>query len=161
MLPHPTAKSVSTRPVALNVEDDPGCSEVLAAIVAEAGYLPLLASTILDARRILERGPVAVLLLDLGLPGERGRYLLDDLAGFRTVPPTVIVSGSPEAPSVAAEFAVPLVGKPFDVEGLITTIHVAATFQTRPVRVGRSASGQRLAVVVDERDEPSSSQRKG
>jgi DNA-binding response OmpR family regulator len=127
------------RPLALILEDDPACADVLASVAREEGYRTQCVHRLADARAILAATDVAVLLLDLALGDERGRDLLEALAAVRdpsSTPPTIVVSGSREAGVVAREYAVPLVGKPFDVDEIASAIYVAREFRARPRRSG-------------------------
>ncbi|GAC1585457.1 MAG: hypothetical protein NVS3B20_14990 [Polyangiales bacterium] len=120
------------------VEDDPDISQSLCAILLHEGYDILAVATLDDARAALDAKPVALMLLDLMLSAERGQVLLEELADRATSPPVVLLSGSLDAIGLAGRFGIRSVGKPFDVDSLVTVISMARYEQSRPIRPAAS-----------------------
>jgi DNA-binding response OmpR family regulator len=134
------------RPIALVLEDDPTFAISLGDVLVDEGFVVILATSIEQARRAIEAHPIAIVLVDLNLREQRGRHLLDDLAGIDHAPPMMIVSGADDAAAIAAELGVPFVKKPFALEELLAAIGVTRGFAVRPHK--RSASGPRPAVMT-------------
>ena len=135
---------------ALVLDDDDSTSDALAAILEDEGFVVLRAKTVEQARRLIEKGQVALVLVDLVLDGERGRHLLDDLAGHPHAPPMLVVSGADDAARVASELSIACVRKPFAIEELIAAINVTQTFRIKPEKKNASASGPRPAIAIND-----------
>ena len=76
----------------LIVEDDPGLRRSLAQGLAEQGYTVKTAATLAAANTLLERDPVELLLLDLGLPDGDGLDWLQALRRTRPDLPVLILT---------------------------------------------------------------------
>ena len=122
------------RPVALVVEDDDDVRSAVCLLLGEAGYEVIGVSALAFAQTALDRGGVAVIVLDLKLQSESGRTLLERLAAADTAPPVVLLSGLAEAPRIAREYGLACVTKPFDIDKLIAALAIALELQLRPRR---------------------------
>jgi DNA-binding response OmpR family regulator len=142
------------KPIALIVDDDDAFAASLADVMTFAGYRSIRVRNIAEARARIERHKLAIVLLDLDLGEARGRHLLDDLAGMDRVPPMLVVSGSVEAPRIAAEFGLGCVQKPFDLDELQAAIDVTRDFLIRPTRKIASISGTMRAVTIEPLQKP-------
>jgi CheY-like chemotaxis protein len=63
-------------PTLLVVDDDVAIRDLLAVVLARAGYVALCASDGLEAAEHLRRHPVDLILTDVYMPGEDGFYVL-------------------------------------------------------------------------------------
>lgn len=114
-----------TRPQRLLVvEDDPDISTLVARYLGNQGFSVDVAANGAMLRQALAAGPVDLVLLDLGLPGEDGfaltRYLHEHWQG-----PVIIVSGRGESVDrvVGLELgADDYVTKPFDLRELLARV---------------------------------------
>jgi DNA-binding response OmpR family regulator len=126
-----------TRPrigTALVLEDDDATASALGEILGEAGYQVHLTATVAAASETLAKERVDLVLVDLGLEEGFGVDLLLDLAERPEAPAVILVSGLDLASIVAHRFGVPLVSKPFAVDGLLQTIDLARRIASRPKR---------------------------
>ena len=131
-----TSKS---QPLALLVDDDPQLRNSIARLLAHAGYRTVCAADLSAARVLLDEARPDVLLLDFNLHDEVGTELLEELASRDDAPPTVVVSASPVAETIAARFAVEHLDKPFTLD----EVERAITRAQRPTRwVGAEARAQ-------------------
>ena len=125
----------SSRPplaVVLVVEDDFVLRESICTVLQDAGYRVEAAATLTDARQLLKRQQVSILVLDLMLSGERGDELLHELAEEPRAPATLIVSAARDAVTTAARYDVPLIRKPFEIEHLAEAVAHVARDSRRP-----------------------------
>ena len=122
---------MSTKPVALIVEDDVAISEALAELLSE-DYQPLCVADVREAVATLAAREVAVVILDWMLIGETGEALLKELAPREVSPPVVLLSASPEARIASGDYHIPLVTKPFDFDRLLAVLHDARRQNKRP-----------------------------
>jgi DNA-binding NtrC family response regulator len=110
---------------ALLIEDDPAFRESLAAMVRREGIETLEASSVDEARAVLDRGPPDVVLLDLDLPDGNGLDLrLDDALPAGT--PFIVVSGDARAHTAVEalrEGAFDYLTKPLEPEQLRSALH--------------------------------------
>ena len=144
----------------LVLEDDDAVACGVCELLEEAGYATVRVEGIVDARRTMASRPIHCVILDLELRDERGRHLLDDVAGFRDAPPVLILSGRPEAPSVAKEFGIPHLGKPFSVAELLVAVSTTIEHEMRPI-ARRQVSGARPRLDVPISDAQVKSGRRG
>lgn len=86
----------STAATVLIVDDDPDSSELFALIVERAGFHPMVASDLLQAREILSNHQVSALVVDLNLPDGCGMDLMTH-AGASQLKARIIVSGQADA----------------------------------------------------------------
>ena len=142
----------------LVLEDDDAVAGGVCELLEEAGYATVRASTIVEARRAMSARKIDGIVLDLELGDERGRHLLDDLAGFPDPPAVLILSGRPEAPGVAKEFGVPHLGKPFSVAELLVAVSTTIEHGMRPI-ARRQASGARPKLIPPGADVPQKNRR--
>src|SRR5947207_12887430 len=113
-----TPKPVSTVKRVVVVEDDPAIGVLMASVLADAGYIPLLVQDGLQALRIVRELHPDAITLDLELPGVDGHTVLKRLE--RDEPnrplPVVIVSGSTDELTRAERGLVAgTLTKPFDL----------------------------------------------
>lgn len=128
------SKGSAPAPTALIVEDDDELRLCLTMLLQDEGYATLEAANLTQARSHLAATTPSVVVLDLMLNGENGRDLLIELAARADAPPTVIVSASRQAAEIAAEFAVALVQKPFDLDTLAAELCRARSDGRSPKR---------------------------
>lgn len=76
------------RPKVLVVDDEPTARELIAAVLHEAGYAPLLAADGAEAIAALQQSPAAA-VLDLSLRGSSGLDLLESLRAL----PVIVLTG--------------------------------------------------------------------
>ena len=122
------------RASALVVEDDHAIRLAVAEILQSDDYTTVSVGRIDEARVALRHVHPSIIVLDLVLEGENGRELLAELADRDDAPPMVLVSGAVDAQSVAEEFHVPLVKKPFELVDLLAAVNRARTDDCRPRR---------------------------
>jgi CheY-like chemotaxis protein len=120
------------------LDDDEATSTALGAILEDEGFVVLHATTVAQARRVIEKGAVTLVLVDLALGEDRGRHLLDDLAGLAHAPPMLVVSGAADAEHVASELSIACVKKPFGLEELVAAINVTQVFRMKPEKKSSS-----------------------
>ncbi|HEY8316224.1 MAG TPA: HD domain-containing phosphohydrolase [Gaiellaceae bacterium] len=109
----------------LCVDDDPHVRSLIQRMVIEAGYDCAGAGTVADARTLLAQEEFSVVLCDIGLPGQSGFELLDELGRSRPDIATVVVSGHDHAGIVDAALALGAYGyvtKPFTANELMIDI---------------------------------------
>lgn len=109
----------------LCVDDDPHVRSLIQRMVVEAGYECAGAGTVADARTLLAEQEFSVVLCDIGLPGQSGLELLDELGRTRPDIATVVVSGHDHAGIVDAALALGAYGyvtKPFTANELMIDI---------------------------------------
>lgn len=123
-------------PTVLVVEDDLVVAESVGEIVREAGYHPVIVTTLTEARDAIEDDQPSLVVLDLTLHAEFGADLLDELADREDAPAVLILSAFQLASMIGHRFGVPVVTKPFGVEGLISAMHAAVAVPNRPRRIG-------------------------
>ncbi|MEN6534772.1 MAG: response regulator transcription factor [Bryobacteraceae bacterium] len=83
----------------LLVEDDAGLARSLSQGLGENGFNVVHASTLAEARRLLEEQPVEVVVLDLGLPDGDGFDLIDGLRAKRPDVPLIVTTARGELDS--------------------------------------------------------------
>jgi DNA-binding response OmpR family regulator len=119
-------------PLALVVEDDPDIREVVSEVLRDEGYDTIGVITVDDALAKLRSAKCDVVLLDLGLPGRTGDELLGEMTRANLDVPVVILSASPEAPSVARRWDIGCVRKPFDTDLLVAAVAFAVARRRFP-----------------------------
>lgn len=114
-------------PVVLVVDDEPAIRFLYKVNLELDGYRVVEAGTLGDARMLLEREPVALVLLDLHIGLERGDTLLDEIRGREPRIAVVVVTGSCDVdPGEAGIDADAVLGKPFTIDELTSTVRVLA-----------------------------------
>jgi CheY-like chemotaxis protein len=112
----------------LVADDDRMLSQLVCAIVREAGHAPIAAFDAMQALMFAMRTPApALIILDINMPGGTGLEALRKLKlSARTAPiPVVVLSGSDEADmpqQVKALGADAFLPKPIDPEALVAVI---------------------------------------
>ncbi len=119
---------------ALVVEDDEALARAIADMLGDEGYRPTVVRTASEARAALASCAFAVMVLDLTLPDEFGRGLLEEVDARDDGPPTLIVSGFALAGIVAAHDGVEVLSKPFDAAMLVAALRRTITNARRPRR---------------------------
>jgi len=117
----------NTTDYVLIVEDDDGVSDVIATILADAGYEAACARSGEEALRLAQARQPGLILLDLSVAGA---HLEELLALHRRTPnglaPIVVVSGHPHGREMAARIrADAFLEKPFDLLVLLETVEAA------------------------------------
>jgi DNA-binding response OmpR family regulator len=112
------------------VEDDPWMQSVIGDVLHDEGYRVLRARSGDEATRLAEGQQLAVILLDLNLPGMSGVDLLRSLgrqpatAGI----PVLVVSGHRELLAACSECGTAgIFEKPFDLAELLDAVRCAAS----------------------------------
>lgn len=131
-------------PSVLVVDDEPSVRHLLGVLLQGHGYRAVLAADGVEARTVIEREDIAVILCDVHLRGESGKALVQDLV--RQSPKTIVflISGSdvPDAPDETGEdFVCGHIAKPFDVKDVVHRI--AQTLCGRRVGVERMSDEDR------------------
>lgn len=110
----------------LIVDDEAALTAVLAPVLTAAGYEISIASSVAEARRHLLANAVDLLLLDLGLPDDDGKSLIEPAtaAGASVI---VISARRQEAEKIASldRGADDYVDKPFEIGVLLARIRAA------------------------------------
>ncbi|GAC1351523.1 MAG: hypothetical protein NVS3B20_10390 [Polyangiales bacterium] len=118
----------------LVVEDDDDIRGVLCDVLLDEGYLVREALSLAQARAHFQSGRPDAMLLDFQLGDGTGDELLNELVLRDAGTPTVMVSASPRARTVAHEFGISVVTKPFDVDCLLETLLRAIEKGSSPSR---------------------------
>jgi DNA-binding NtrC family response regulator len=105
--------------VVLVVDDEPAIRLLCRVNLELGGYEVREAGTIDDARSRVAEG-VDVVLLDMHIGNERGDVLLEELAAQSI--PVGVVTGSTDLESLAGIGASAVLGKPFTIEELESTV---------------------------------------
>ena len=104
----------------LLVEDDPDLVSILVQVLEEAGYRVSSATRRTQARALLRKGDIDLIVADSVLRGGNG----DDVAkaaGTRHVP-VVMISGEPDRIARLAEGPHPFLQKPFRAAALVRLV---------------------------------------
>lgn len=118
----------------LIVDDDDEGVEVVQAYLSSLGYRVLAAKNGVEARHLLESGPVDLVLLDVDLPDKRGTTLLREWRterGFQDLPVlmTTALDGPEEMVAAFNVGANDYVTKPFDFD--VLAARIAAHLRTK------------------------------
>jgi DNA-binding NtrC family response regulator len=108
----------------LVVDDEPAIRLLCRVNLELDGYRVVEARTLDDARRNLEAENVGVVLLDMHIGNERGETLLYELKE-RGVP-VIVVTGSAELDSDWSHAADAVLGKPFEIDALLSAVRSLA-----------------------------------
>jgi DNA-binding response OmpR family regulator len=107
----------------LIVEDDALVSEAAADAIEAAGYRTIRVSDGMQALEVLEHEDLAVLLVDMSLPGMSGsellRFVRKNPAWSRI--PRVIMTGTND-PMIGVREDAPVFYKPLDVDSLVAVV---------------------------------------
>lgn len=107
------------RQVVLVVDDEPAIRLLCRVNLELGGYEVREAGSIDEARAQVAEG-VDVVLLDIHLGRESGEVLLEELAAQAI--PVAVVTGSADLESIARTKATAVLGKPFTIEELESTV---------------------------------------
>ena len=111
--------------VILVVDDEPAIRLLCRVNLELEGYRVLEAASLDDARRALDSGDVALVLLDMRIGMERGDALLDELQALTI--PVVVVTGSADVQEAEwAGRADAVLGKPFEIDALLRCVRTLA-----------------------------------
>ncbi|HEX7945754.1 MAG TPA: response regulator, partial [Phenylobacterium sp.] len=80
----------------LMVDDDPGIRDVVSDFLGKHGYKVETAADAAEMERVLERGPVDLIVLDVMLPGEDGLAVCRRMTSTETAPPIIMLSAMGE-----------------------------------------------------------------
>lgn len=136
----------------LVVDDDPALRRSSTRILAREGYEVVEATTVADARRVLQDVEVPIVLLDVNMPEESGLVLLEELSGAspRTACIMVTAADSRELAEAALEHgAYGYVIKPFSPNEILIT--VSNGVRRRRLELDQMERQQRLQVAVSDR----------
>jgi DNA-binding response OmpR family regulator len=111
--------------VVLVVDDAPAMRLLCRVNLELEGYRVVEAGTLDAARALLEREPVAVVLLDLHIGSEHGATLLEELRQREPRIPVAVVTGSAETHERRIE-ADAVLAKPFTIDALCGTVRALA-----------------------------------
>ena len=112
--------------VILIVEDDPSILELLAEELEEAGYLTLGAGNAEEALATLTHSQVALVILDVRLPGMSGMQLLEHLRQENARQGIIVITAFgtiDQAVEALKRGADDFLTKPLDLEGLRETVY--------------------------------------
>lgn len=120
------ASSETSAPTAtatiLVVDDDPGIREILHFVLAAEGFTVRTAVDGIDALRLVEREPPAVVVTDLMMPRLDGWTLIEQLRSAQ-VPVRGVIAMSAGFVGAARPTAADLfIAKPFDIEHVVASV---------------------------------------
>ena len=121
-----TQNQAATKHILL-VEDDAGVGQMLSDVLESEGYRASHAPTGAEAKAVVERECVDLIVLDLRLPDADGLVLCADLHS-RARAPIIIVSATNEKRDAILAFklgADDFVAKPFDVDHLLARVEAS------------------------------------
>ena len=107
----------------LVVEDEPGIRDFLSLVLAEEGFRVTTAGDGLEALRLVEREPPAIVLTDLMMPRLDGYGLIARLRAARLPVRGIIAMSAVGAAGQEPLGADLFLAKPFAIEQLLTSIH--------------------------------------
>ena len=86
------------------------------------GHVVLEAKTLAEARALIEREPVDVILLDVHVGNEDGLELLDEVEALELPVRIVLLSGTSEVGPELRSRVAGVLGKPFELERLAAAV---------------------------------------
>lgn len=113
----------------LVVDDQPPTRRFLRSVLEREGYLVIEAEDDASAWDVVrnQKGPISLAMIDVNLPGLKGRHVANNLRSFGPLP-VVFMTGD-SAPNLIAEGSLeegaPLIEKPFTVSGVMEAINRA------------------------------------
>lgn len=118
---------MAEHPRILLVEDDREISRFISSSLSAAGYLPLVAANLAEARNIFREARPVLVILDLGLPDGDGKGWLAELRLRSDAPVLVLSARQSEKEKVACldAGADDYLAKPFGVDEMLARIRVA------------------------------------
>ena len=134
---------MSTRPLALIVDDEPAICELLQLTLDRMDVGSLAAGTLAEARRLLQSNPVDLCLTDMQLPDGSGLELVGYIQQHLAQVPVAVITahGNVESAVLALKTgAFDFVSKPLDIGDLRKLVSTALKLrQTRDAGEGRVA----------------------
>jgi DNA-binding response OmpR family regulator len=100
----------------LVIEDDPGVQDVLRAILEEEGFRVSIAADLADARGILDRSSVVLIISDDALRQDNGLTIAEE--AFRRNTPRILMTASPDRQNEMREAGFDFMAKPFKLAEL-------------------------------------------
>jgi FixJ family two-component response regulator len=152
MLPVTTDTKIRSaqRPRVLVVDDEPELIELIGEVVkAQVDCKIISASTVEEARQILARESVEVLVTDVHLPDGDGMSLLADLREHQPNASAIVITGSPSMDRAITAIrggAIDFVTKPFSNEQLIERVRSAIERHSQNVKRDKRIDRLREAV---------------
>ncbi len=111
----------------LVVDDQPPTRRFLRSVLEREGYRVIEAEDEASAYEVVrkEEAPITLAMIDVNLPGLKGRHVANNLRSFGPLP-VVFMTGD-SAPNLIAEGSLeegaPLIEKPFTVSGVMVAIN--------------------------------------
>jgi DNA-binding response OmpR family regulator len=106
------------------VDDEPDILEVLADVLRDEGYTPVVFHDGVEALTYLEEREPGLLLTDLHLPSMSGQNLISRLRSCHGASlPVVVMSGAATAEAVRALSIQDVLMKPFELDTFLTLVH--------------------------------------
>jgi two-component system response regulator RegX3 len=145
-VPQPRERTSAQR--VLLVEDEPSISDPFSQALAREGFQPIVASTLAEARTVIEGQEPAIVLLDLMLPDGDGRDLARELRARTQVPIIMLTARGSEIDRVvglelgADDYVV----KPFAASEVIARIRAVLRRSRRAEPIDRLTVGD---VTID------------
>jgi DNA-binding response OmpR family regulator len=129
-------------PTLLIVDDDVAIRDLLAVMLARAGYIALCAADGLDAADQLRRHPIDLVLTDVYMPGEDGLYVLRAANDLRIG--VVVFTAERDAEYDPLRCAARLgaravLRKPFDPALVLNTVRACLSMTGGPAGAARAA----------------------
>jgi diguanylate cyclase (GGDEF)-like protein len=118
------------RPCVIIIDDDAGMSQTLADILRAKGYEPLAAGSGEEGLSLMERIPVNLALIDLGLPDISGLDLLSRVRAEHPMTEAIILTGNATLDSAIEATnrgAFSYLVKPYELEQLL--LHIRRAFE--------------------------------
>ena len=110
----------------LIVDDDPSIAESIAMVVEEAGYFPLICMHPQAGLEMIRTHNPALVTTDYMLPGMNGEQFIAairaDALARHVAPPLIVLISAVIAPRIQQVKADAALGKPFNVEEMITLL---------------------------------------
>jgi two-component system, cell cycle sensor histidine kinase and response regulator CckA len=129
----PPESSTGPRHAVLVVDDEPGLRELVCRTLQAEGYATLEAGDGVEALSVMDRAPVDLVVTDVVMPSMDGRELGRRISQRWPDLPILYISAYDVndifrrgSPSLTA----PFLQKPFDLEGLVTTVRELISSRT-------------------------------
>jgi DNA-binding response OmpR family regulator len=135
--------NIMDRSCVIIIDDDAGMSKTLADILRAKGYEPLAAGSGKDALSLMERIPVNLALIDLGLPDISGLDLLSKVKEEHPITEAIILTGNATLDSAIEATnrgAFSYLVKPYEPERLLLHIRRALEKQRAEERIASHSS---------------------
>lgn len=108
----------------LIVDDDPATREALARMIGMSGVQAFTAGNVLEAKALLAEKPESI-VVDLGLPGERGESLIEFIQAAHLDTKIIVLTGADEEHVVGAwKLGVSIVTKPANLHKLTYLLNI-------------------------------------